>query len=889
LHGGIKVYRGDAAAARHYVEADRSRADDYYLAEGTGVAECFVADGRGVRHVEPMNGDAYERWVAGYDPVTGVAKGRLRTDDQAVRFIEVTVNGPKSWSLAAALYPEVAEAYDAAQERALMEITGWLAGHATTRVGPRGRQVQVAVERLEVAGVRHYTSRAGDPHRHIHLQISARVWAMGKWRAIHTVGLRDALDAINGIGHAAVMCDPGFREALAARGLTTDSESGEIEQLKPFVGPFSARAAQITRNTDRYEATWRADHPSEEPGPGLRRAWDTRAWKEARPDKVVPLNGEEVTRGWVDDLIELGYCPRASEAPSPPTRPGALDRNGVVTTVLTRLGRRRSAWNLADVRGEVEQQIAKAGIVADTLVRTELAEDLTSRAVAECVPLLAGEAVPGHVRHLTSPSVLEVEADLTNRFARRAASGGVPSAVAAPDLDVAQKDVADAIAGSHPLLVVEGAAGAGKTTTLRAVHVALREQRRRLVVVAPTLKAAEVAQREIGASSFTASWLARQYGFRWNDDGLWKRVHRDPPTHPSAWLRKGDVLLVDEGAMLDQDLARALLTIADDTRARLVLMGDRHQLPAVGRGGVLDLAIRHGDPEAHLALTKVHRFSDPEYAELSLLMRSGSCAGEVFDRLLERGQIRLHATEVERCQAVAEEHAGGLPTDRLLIADTRQQVSQLNAAVRDLRLAEGLVGNDVTVTTDRGERIGPGDRVATRQNDPEQRVANRDLWTVAEVNAGGVRLRGRVGQRDVTASYAREHLELAYATTVHGCQGETVGAAVMVVGENTGARSAYVGMTRGRNSNTAHLLADSVADARRQWVAAFERAGADLGPAHAASTAASDVERYGPQPPAFRRAAMGQAGPYDLLPTTDDERHRSWAVGKPSGYAGPAR
>lgn len=43
--------------------------------------------------------------------------------------------------------------------------------------------------------------------------------------------------------------------------------------------------------------------------------------------------------------------------------------------------------------------------------------------------------------------------------------------------------------------------------------------------------------------------------------------------------------------MLDQDTARALLTIADETEARVASIGDRHQLPAVGRGGVLDLAI----------------------------------------------------------------------------------------------------------------------------------------------------------------------------------------------------------------------------------------------------------------------------------------------------------
>ena len=60
-----------------------------------------------------MTGDAYGAWVAGVDPETGMRKGRLRHDDQAVRFVEVTVNGPKSWSLAAELHPDIAAAYDA--------------------------------------------------------------------------------------------------------------------------------------------------------------------------------------------------------------------------------------------------------------------------------------------------------------------------------------------------------------------------------------------------------------------------------------------------------------------------------------------------------------------------------------------------------------------------------------------------------------------------------------------------------------------------------------------------------------------------------------------------------------------------------------------------------
>ena len=134
----MKVYAGAPAAARQYVDASRGRADDYYLTEGAGVARRFAAAGDGrVRELAPLTGDAYEAWVGGLDPDTGVTRGRLRTDDRAVRFVEVVVNGPKSWSLAAALHPDVAAVYDAAQDRAATQIVGWLTRHATTRVGPR--------------------------------------------------------------------------------------------------------------------------------------------------------------------------------------------------------------------------------------------------------------------------------------------------------------------------------------------------------------------------------------------------------------------------------------------------------------------------------------------------------------------------------------------------------------------------------------------------------------------------------------------------------------------------------------------------------------------------------------------------------------------------------
>ena len=159
MRGGMKVYAGAPAAARCYVEAGRGRADDYYLTEGTGLARRYTAGGGRVRELAPLAGHGYEAWVAGLDPDTGTARGRLRTDERAVRFVEVVVNGPKSWSLAAALHPDVAAAYDAAQDRAATQLIGWLAEHATTRVGSRSGQVQAPLTCT-------YTGGAGGARTH---------------------------------------------------------------------------------------------------------------------------------------------------------------------------------------------------------------------------------------------------------------------------------------------------------------------------------------------------------------------------------------------------------------------------------------------------------------------------------------------------------------------------------------------------------------------------------------------------------------------------------------------------------------------------------------------------------------------------------------------------
>ena len=227
-------------------------------------------------------------------------------------------------------------------------------------------------------------------------------------------------------------------------------------------------------------------------------------------------------------------------------------------------------------------------------------------------------------------------------------------------------------------------------------------------MVTPTLKAARVAARQVGGDASSAAWLAYQHGFRWHENGTWTRlrvgdidadtgvVYAGP--RADAVLTAADVLLIDEAGMLDQDTARALLIVADEHHTRVALVGDRHQLPAVGRGGVLDLAVRQVHPEAHRELDAVHRFTrtvmtpdgitltvaDEDYARLSLAMRAGDDPAAVFDALLARGQIHLHATDADRISALARHaalaHETGIPM--VVVADTNEQVAALNGAIR---------------------------------------------------------------------------------------------------------------------------------------------------------------------------------------------------------------
>ena len=863
MQGGVILFRGTGADALRYVESDRSRADDYYLGADVALAEFVTLDGEGNVMAELSLGSvAYAGWVDWTHPVTGDSMGKPRQAGPdrkgSPRFAEMVINTPKSLSIAAALHPEVSEALDVAHQDALAEIRRWLAQHSLTRVGPLGVQEMVSAEQVQVVGITHRTSRAGDPHRHIHMQIGTRIWAAGKWRALDTGALFKQQGAIRALGTAVIAASPKLAAVLDRHGLTLDPVTGEVVELQPFNAVMSKRGAQVGRNLARLEAEWEAAHPGETMGPVVATRLRAEAWVFERPAKRPTTLAEET--GWVAELREAGYDPATLQR-SAPRASVALDDLGVqevASRALDRCAAAASAWTAHTVREHATRVMTEHGVHAAPAEIRDFVTAASRLALSDCFSILPpGAPQPAHVAHWTSVRVMQSEAELRDLItnlvpAHEPEHPDVQSLAESVGLDANQAEAAAALASTDPLVIVEGAAGSGKTTMLAIAITAAEREGRPTRVVAPTKKAADVAHQVLGVPADSVAALVHAHGYRWNRDGVWTRLtpgDTDPETGraysgppATARLQAGERIVVDEAGMLDQDSAIALLTVAAETDATVAFVGDRAQLPAVGRGGVLDMAaaIRGRTTD----MNEVHRFTDPAYAELSARLRDRDDPGAIFDQLAALGLVRLLADAERLHENIAHHRNNG---EAVTVA-TNDEAARLNERIRDQRVRAGAVDNTVTATGSDRLPIGRGDLIQTRKNDTALGVANRQLWNVQRVDTDGTLWaveadtdRKREHTVRLPAAYVTEHTHLAYVSTAYGVQGVTAEGSHTVLSDAMSGAAVYVGMTRGTGENQLHIIADSTSDARAQFIDALERDRADRGLTDAAQQAAKAV------------------------------------------------
>lgn len=896
----MHFYRGSGVGAARYFEEGHRGAEvpdagvsdaGVYYTEGAGVvAEIDSWRGGERQGVSVAVGPGgLVGWVEGVDLGSGEVKGLIRSggvERLPLRFVEVVVNNPKSLSIVASQNPVVAAAVDAVLARQADEIAGYLSRVAVTRSGSRGGQVETGGLEVQTARVKHLTSREGDPHRHVHLMLNTRVRTLeGEWRGLHSVAVRQHIGAVNERGSRVLVTDRALREVLAGEGYTLGAD-GEIDQARDAVKLLSKRTAVVAQNRDRFEAVWRAAHPGREPSQRVRNGWDREAWEEGR--KAKPHDGESVEEMVERVRVELAdagfdFTPGARRryghdlggqpaAGVVGLSVGEVDCDRVADDVVAVLSAQSSAWTVAELTARVEAAVAGCGVLGDASAVGGLVEDVHARATARCVSVLDVATYTPTVmsRHLTSPAVIDADARLNLGLAGLAGGPGTrdgDGAVIAGrhGFDTGQADAVGAVCGKRRLEVIVGPAGAGKTRMLDGANRRLAVLGREMVLVAPTLKAAQVAAGEVGVEGLSVSKLLYDHGFRWDRSGRWSRLavgEADPVTGtvhhgPGRVLSERSVVVVDEAGLVSVDQACALIDVAAETGASLRLVGDPRQLGAVGRGGVIETAARWA-ADGPVLLDQVHRFlavgvddtgmpvttTDTAYAALSLRLREGGDPGGVFDELVGRGQVVAHSTRGEVIAALAGTAAaqGGDSDGLAVTVATNADAADLNAAVRGLRVAAGQVDDTVVAVGVDGVRIGVGDRIVTRRNDTARDVANRETWTVEHVTDTGTVHATRDGRHVVLdPAYLAEHTQLGYATTDYGNQGVTAERSVTWVTEATTSGGLYVGITRGRYDNTVHVVAANLETARGQLISAAVRDRTDRGLDAARSLAEADA------------------------------------------------
>ena len=778
------------------------------------------------------------QWVDGFDPLTGEHRGRVLTSPQADLLLDGTINAPKSFSLVALIHPELADEFEALQDRLRDRVIRIWQRELNARRGAGGK-IRESLRRLEVVELQHRRSRALDPHIHRHLWLSVKVQGEdGAWSNVDSRVAMKLHTLINAEGELAARTDPQWIEALARHGYTIN-EDGEVAEVAAAVRPLSRRSNQIEANRAVKLAAWRADHLGQEPDRDIVRQIDRFAWSKDRPTKPQHVDEDEWEQlvrdeiAAIDPALLTGGEPRRAAV----TAPADPDRDLLAARALVDADRRSAAsggrFSLVDVRAGATRAVASSGIVASREDLAPMIDDVVARATSEVVDVLTVEPDrPQHVKGFMTTQTARLKLELAERFDRlnvaginisddvldRVANKTLPGI----DLDRGQIDAAAAIAGTNRLVAVTGPAGAGKTTMLRLANEALRLQHRRMIVVAPSRKAASVAAREIGADASSLHALLADHGWRWDFDDagreVWTRLrvgevdaagiaYLGPRRYP---IEVDDRIVVDEAGMVDLHTARALAALAEETGAQIAMVGDHLQAMPVGHSGAMACMARRSG--AVVEMSAVHRFHDAEYAALTLRMRdpvSRDAALEVAEELAQRGQV--HAVTDQRMARDLMLHAhfaAASARQRIaLVVATNDEADAINDEIQQRRVDRGdLDLRAIAVGMDE-QRILIGDVVQTRLNDTVAGVENRAVWIVRDITAEGVELVSTTDSADirrVSADYTAEHVHLAYASTVHGIQGETTD--VSMVGPGVDAAGLYVGMTRGRLRNDAIAL-----------------------------------------------------------------------------------
>jgi exodeoxyribonuclease V alpha subunit len=353
-----------------------------------------------------------------------------------------------------------------------------------------------------------------------------------------------------------------------------------------------------------------------------------------------------------------------------------------------------------------------------------------------------------------------------------------------------------AMALKSKVVVVTGGPGVGKTTLLDAILKILTAKSTKILLAAPTGRAAKRMTEQTGMEA--------------------KTIHRLLETDPKGGgFKRGvdnpvecDLLVIDEASMIDAPLMFALLK-ALPTKSGLMLVGDVDQLPSVGPGRILADIIESGAlPVARLTevfrqaaesriVVGAHRINEGKMPDWP---RRGEAADFFFVEAATPEEGAAKVVEIVRDRIPRRFGMDAVGDVQVLCP---MQRGALGARALNADLQKALNPNPA----DRIERFGsvfaPGDKIMQTENDYDREVFNGDLGRVVRIDREEGALVASFDGREVTYSFGElDAVVPAYATTIHKSQGSEYPAVVITLATQHYTMLArnlvYTAVTRGK-------------------------------------------------------------------------------------------